>query len=172
MITAIVAYNKDFVIGDKNNGIPWRIKEDMKFFKDTTTGHPCVMGRKTWDSIPERFRPLPGRFNIVVSKGHKHFKFPDVGRDMVAAVCDVETALSLARQSPGGDVEVFVTGGSTIYNYCVNSGLLDRVLASEVKGHTDVEGGAFFPNLRLLGWEEKTLHEFEKFNVVEFLKPR
>lgn len=170
MASIIVAYNADHVIGDKNNGIPWRVPEDMKFFKETTTGHSVVMGRKTWESIPVKFRPLPGRFNVVVTSGHRSFEFPQSSDPNMMAACEsVEKALSLAKQfSLQG--EVFVTGGAQIYQYCVDHDLVDRVLASEIKGHLDVEGGAFFPNLKELGWEGKVLHEFDQFNVVEYTK--
>jgi len=66
MITLIVAYNKNLVIGDDTGNIPWKIPEDLKFFKEYTMGKPCIMGRKTWDSIPSQFKPLKGRTNIIV----------------------------------------------------------------------------------------------------------
>src|SRR5436190_578023 len=71
-ISLIVAVAENNVIG-RNNTLPWRLPADMKFFKEKTTGHCVVMGRKNYDSIPEKFRPLPGRTNIVVTR-QKDFK--------------------------------------------------------------------------------------------------
>ena len=169
-VTAIVAYNGKFVIGNDLGFVPWKIKEDLKFFKDTTMGHPCIMGRKTWDSIPAKFRPLPGRYNIVVTKNHQNFQFPENGRDSIAACESVEKAIALGRQmDPKG--EVFITGGSQIYNYCIKYGLVDRVLASEINNYLDVVGASFFPDLKSLKWEGQALKEFEEFKVVEY-RPR
>ena len=67
MIALIAALAKNRVIGDQNR-LLWHLPEDMRYFRDTTRGNPVIMGRKTWDSIPERFRPLPGRRNIVITR--------------------------------------------------------------------------------------------------------
>ncbi len=66
VIGAIWAQTTNGVIG-RDGGMPWSLPEDMAFFRRTTTGHPVIMGRRTWESLPERFRPLPGRTNIVVT---------------------------------------------------------------------------------------------------------
>jgi dihydrofolate reductase len=67
MINIIVATSTNLVIG-KDNDLPWHLPTDMKYFKDTTKGHIVVMGRKCWESIPEKYRPLPNRTNIVMSR--------------------------------------------------------------------------------------------------------
>ena len=66
-ISIIVAASTNNVIG-KENGLPWRLPTDMKFFKDKTQGHTVIMGRKSWDSIPAKYRPLPNRINVVMSR--------------------------------------------------------------------------------------------------------
>ena len=66
-VSLIVAVAANGVIG-KDNDLIWRLRDDMAFFKATTKGHHVIMGRKNWESIPERFRPLPGRPNIVLSR--------------------------------------------------------------------------------------------------------
>src|SRR5574343_682070 len=101
MTTLIVAYNKNFVIADKEGNIPWHIPEDLKFFKEMTTNNSCIMGRKTWESIP--IRPLPNRFNIIVSRSY--IKLPSTN---VAACNTVEAAIALGKQFAK---EVFVIGG-------------------------------------------------------------
>ena len=63
----VAAIARGGVIGSDGT-VPWHLPEDMAFFRDLTTGHPVVMGRRTWDSLPDRFRPLPGRRNIVVTR--------------------------------------------------------------------------------------------------------
>lgn len=107
-ISIIVALTSEGVIG-KRNDLPWpRIPADMKYFKETTMGHPVIMGRKTWESIPEKFRPLPGRVNIVLSKDPTFeaggaFVFPSL-----------ESALTNAAGFLGGE-EIFIIGGAQIY---------------------------------------------------------
>ncbi|PKZ67288.1 dihydrofolate reductase [Gordonia terrae] len=88
----------------RDNTIPWRVPEDVARFKELTVGHPVVMGRKTWDSLPPRFRPLPGRTNVVVTR--------DAGwsADGATVAGSVADALELA----GGD-HIGVIGGGEIY---------------------------------------------------------
>ena len=169
MVTAIVAYNKNFVIGDSTGNIPWHIPEDLKFFKEVTLGKPCIMGRKTWDSIPEKFKPLPGRTNIIVTRNQDQFikensKFFEI-ENPIQVYPSVEFALAKANKL---SKDVFVIGGGEIYQYCLKKGHIGRVLASEVKGHLDIKGKTFFPNLQKLGWDYKTVQEFSEFNVIEY----
>jgi dihydrofolate reductase len=159
-LTGIVAYNKHFVIADKLGKIPWHIKDDLNFFKQTTVGHPVIMGRLTWESLPDNFRPLPKRYNIVISKSVN-----SLGCDAIAT--SIEEAVSLAMSQPN-ITEAFVIGGAQIYQKFVDSKLLDRVLASEVKGYDEVDGSCFFPDLRNLGWQSKTLLLYPEFSVIEF----
>jgi len=102
----IWAQTEDGVIG-KDGGIPWHVPEDMAHFKATTTGHPVIMGRRTWESFPATFRPLPGRTNIVVSGS---------GRDLPGAVVvdSLDAALETARASPGAE-EIWIIGGGRVY---------------------------------------------------------
>ncbi|WTW99271.1 dihydrofolate reductase [Streptomycetaceae bacterium NBC_01309] len=110
----IWAQTLDGVIG-ADNTIPWRVPEDMAHFKATTLGHPVVMGRKTWDSLPPRFRPLTGRRNIVVTRD------PRWAADGAERAGSVKEALELAGTSPepGGSgetaTETWVIGGGEIY---------------------------------------------------------
>ena len=89
----------------RDNTIPWRVPEDVARFKELTVGHPVVMGRRTWDSLPPRFRPLPGRRNIVVTRD------PDWSADGAVAARSVFEALV----SAGDDASVGVIGGGEIY---------------------------------------------------------
>jgi dihydrofolate reductase len=158
------------VIGNNLGKVPWHIPEDIAFFKQTTMGHPCIMGRTTWDSIPTKFKPLPGRFNIIVTRGFRNFEFPDNRRGADMAACEsIEKAISLGRQyDPDG--EVFITGGGKVYQYCLDHDLVDRVLASEIHNHLEVEGATFFPDLKQLGWTGTVFKDYAEFTVMEYRK--
>jgi dihydrofolate reductase len=92
------------VIG-RGGDIPWRVPEDLARFKQVTTGHTVVMGRRTWDSLPARVRPLPGRRNVVLSRR----------TDFTAAGADVLGSLESAIASFGTEPEAWVIGGAQIY---------------------------------------------------------
>ena len=124
MITLVVAIADNGVIGN-NGAIPWQLPEDMKRFKALTLGHTVVMGRKTWDSLPPKNRPLPGRRNVVVTR--------DAGWQAEGA----ERAV-LDAALAGGDV--FVIGGAEIYRAALARA--DRIEFTEI--HRDFEGDAYF----------------------------
>lgn len=170
MITLVVAYNANFVIGDDSGGIPWHLPEDLKYFRQVTMGKPCIMGRKTWESIPSKFKPLPGRKNIIVTR--KKDVFFQWNAEYVVA-CDnpilIYTTIEMALEKALAlSDEVCVVGGGEIYRYCIDKGLADRVIASEIQGFLDVEGFAFFPNLKEMGWEKSKLQDFNDFSVFEY----
>lgn len=100
-VNMIVAAGKDGAIG-KNGDLIWHISSDLKRFKSLTMGHPVIMGRKTWESLPKK--PLPGRLNIVVSRN------PEFIAEGARVVASPEDALTLAGQS-----EPFIMGGEQIY---------------------------------------------------------
>lgn len=154
MITIIVAYDEAFVIGNKGE-IPWRLPEDMKHFKEITCSFPVIMGRNTYLSLPDRFRPLPGRHNIVISRSAY---FPEV-----TCVRSLEEAVAVAA----GDC--FIIGGGQVYREAIRKGLVDRVIASEVKGTHD--GDVFFLDLKSEGWIGEMKKQFDQFNVVEYHLP-
>jgi dihydrofolate reductase len=112
----------------------------MKFFRETTRGKPVIMGRKTWESLPAAFRPLPGRLNIVVSR-NPGFEAP--GASVVASLPE---ALAAA-----GDAEIaFVIGGAELYRQALP--LADRLLLTEIDQAYD--GDAFFPEFDRNTWTE------------------
>lgn len=106
-ISLIAALGHNRVIGNGND-LPWHLPGDLAHFKEITSGHPVIMGRKTWESLPEKFRPLPGRANFVVTRSGWYkatgaqtaFSFPE--------------ALSYAKEADGSD-EIFVIGGGELY---------------------------------------------------------
>jgi|694.fasta_scaffold08426_14 dihydrofolate reductase len=169
MVTLVVAYNKNFVIGDSQGNIPWHLPEDLRFFKEVTMGKPCIMGRKTWESLPDRFKPLPGRKNIIVTRNNDSF----FQHNTRYVLCDnpiyiaSTLELALAKAKKYSD-DACVIGGGEIYKYCIDNNLVDRVLASEVHGYLDIQGKTYFPNLTELGWHGETYQMFETFTVVDY----
>lgn len=128
----IYARARNGVIG-KDNAMPWHLPEDLAHFKQTTLGAPVIMGRKTWDSLPAKFRPLPGRRNIVVT------------RDAAWQAAGAERAGSLdAAIALCGDVErAWVTGGAEIYRLALSRA--DLAVVTEIEA--DFDGDAFAPEL-------------------------
>jgi dihydrofolate reductase len=120
------------VIG-KDNTIPWRLPEDMAHFKSVTMGRPVIMGRKTWDSLPAKFRPLPGRRNIVVTRQ------ADWRADGAQRAGSLEAALALCE---GAD-KAWVIGGAEIYRLA----LAHAEVAEVTEIEQDFEGDAFAPAL-------------------------
>jgi dihydrofolate reductase len=118
------------VIG-KDNALPWHLPEDMAHFKRTTLGCPVIMGRKTWDSLPPRFRPLPGRLNIVVSH---NASWQADGALRAASLAD-----ALALCPPGADA--WVIGGAQIYAAALP--LAHTAVVTEIA--QDFEGDVFAP---------------------------
>ncbi|WP_425859912.1 dihydrofolate reductase [Arthrobacter sp. TWP1-1] len=111
IVGMIWAQTNQGVIG-ADGGMPWHLPEDMAHFKRVTTGHPVVMGRRTWESFPEKFRPLPDRTNIVVTRQATWASTPEASGAVV--LDSVEEALVEAQFSPGGN-EVWVIGGGQVY---------------------------------------------------------
>lgn len=129
-LSLIVAMTESRVIG-VNNHLPWNIPEDLKRFKQITSGHPIVMGRKTFESIG---KPLPKRTNIVITRD-KTYRV-----EGGAVVHSFEEALAWARQCEGAD-EVFVIGGAEIFKLAIP--LAWRIYLTEVRW--PFEGDTFFP---------------------------
>ena len=128
MIYHVVAVSKNGVIG-KNGKLPWRFPADLKFFKNLTTGHTVIMGRKTFDSIG---KPLPNRENIVISRHPR----PEMAG--VKFVESVDQALLRAQKG-----KIFIIGGASIYRETVH--LIDGIYLTRI--HQDYEGDAFYPGV-------------------------
>lgn len=128
------------VIGAQG-AIPWHVPEDFAHFQRTTAGHPVVMGRLTWESLPGRVRPLPGRTNVVVTRRPG---WSDVGAVVASSV---PAALDLARRAPGGD-EVWVMGGGQVYAEAM--ALADRLVVTEID--LVVDGDAYAPAIDPAAW--------------------
>ena len=139
MISLIVAADENNVIGHQGS-LPWKLPADMKFFRETTKGHPVIMGRKTYASIG---RALPGRQNVVVTR-QEDFEAP--GCKVVNSLVDAIVVASMAD----GNEEIFVIGGGELYRDVLPSA--DRVYLTRV--HASVEGDTTFPELNPKEWKE------------------
>lgn len=128
----IYAKARNGVIG-RDGVMPWHLPEDLAHFKRTTMGAPVIMGRRTWESLPPRFRPLPGRRNIVVTRQ------PDWHAEGAVRAASLEEALRLCADAP----QAWVTGGAEIYRLALP--LADTVVATEIDA--EVEGDAYAPAL-------------------------
>lgn len=141
IISLIAALAQNRVIG-KNNDLPWHLPDDMKYFMQTTKGHHVIMGRKNYESIPEKFRPLPNRVNIVVTRQ------PDFDAPGSTVVHSLEEALEIARTNH--EPQVFIIGGAEIYYQGFT--LANRLYLTEI--NADIEGDTFFPAFNKNNWKE------------------
>ncbi|QWT47434.1 dihydrofolate reductase [Azospira inquinata] len=149
-LALIAAVGANRAIG-LNNRLLWSLPEDMAHFKALTQGRTVLMGRKTWESLPPRFRPLPGRRNIVISRN------PDYQAPGAELAHSLEAALALAARPQGGQesaaaslAEVFVIGGAQLYGEAL--ALADRLYLTEVADSPAAD--AFFPPVDGARWPE------------------
>jgi len=153
-IVVIAAVARNRVIG-KDNRLLWNIPEDMAHFKALTSGRTVIMGRKTWDSLPPRFRPLPGRRNIVISR---QADYPAPGAELAGSL---EQALQLAAS---GEESIFIIGGEQIYRQAM--AVADRLEITEVD--LEPEGDAWFPEIAAVDWKISAKSEFPGFAFVTY----
>jgi dihydrofolate reductase len=152
-LTLIAAVAKNGVIGIDNR-LPWRLPADLKHFKALTLGHTVIMGRKTWESLPAGFRPLPGRRNIVVTRNDGY------QAEGAAIAASLPAAVAAAD---GG--EAFVIGGAELYAAALP--LADRLQLTEID--TIFEGDTFFPAIDPHQWQEtarETHHDDAGFSYA------
>jgi dihydrofolate reductase len=138
LLTLIAAVARNGVIGIGNR-LPWHLPADLKHFKALTTGHTVIMGRKTWESLPAKFRPLPGRRNIVVTR--------NAGYQAEGAVVTNSLPAALAAAESG---EAFVIGGAELYVAAMP--LANRLQLTEIEA--SIEGDTWFPAIDHRQWQE------------------
>jgi dihydrofolate reductase len=153
MVSLIVAKSENNVIG-KDGNIPWYIPEDLKRFKKITTNNVVIMGRKTYESLPKEYRPLPNRLNIIISR-NKNYK---------AENCLVFNNLEKAIRKAGTNKEIFIIGGSEIYNEGLK--YTNKIYLTEVLG--DFDGDTHFPTLGT-GWKEVKREEKGGYRFIDLV---
>jgi len=157
IISLIAAVSKNLVIG-KNNDLPWHLPDDMKYFMQTTKEHYVIMGRKNYESIPEKFRPLPNRTNIVVTR-KQDFQAPHC-----IVVHSIEAGLALAKQA--NQQETFIIGGAEIYK--LGLPIANRLYLTEIDAL--IEGDTYFPQINMQDWKEvsRKHHEVDARHAYAF----
>ena len=155
MLSLIAAVAKNNCIGQSNR-LPWHIPEDLKRFKELTTGKIVLMGRKTWESIPEKFRPLPNRKNIIITR-QKDYSAP-AGVEIYQ---DIDAALTAHP-----DQEIMVMGGAEIYRQTIDRAI--KLYITEV--NQTVDGDVFFPEIDPTMWKEVERENHAGFSFVKYNK--
>lgn len=150
MVSIIVAIAQNGTIGDKNT-LLWHIKEDMRFFRTTTSGHAVVMGRKTFESLGSR--PLPKRTNIVITRADRQFEGAITAHSLEEAIAMV-----------AGDEEIFIIGGAQIYAEALS--VADRMYITHVE--RDYEGDTSFPAIDFDKWTLVASERYEHGEEYEY----
>ena len=135
MISYLWAHDENGLIGNKNE-LPWRLPADLKYFKETTMGHPIVMGRKTFESIG---RPLPGRTNIILTRD------PDYQANGCLVFHSKDELLGWIEEN---GTEVFITGGSEVFKLFLDA--VNRLYVTRIRA--TFEGDTYFPELDWKKW--------------------
>jgi len=165
-VSIIVAVANENVIG-KDNDLVWHLPKDMKFFMDTTLHHYVIMGRKNYESIPEKYRPLKNRMNVIVTR-NKDFQAPDC-----SIVSSIREGIDVAKAN--GEKECFIIGGGQIYKESLEMNVVDKMYITHID--EEFEGDTFFPNFNKEDWNLRVLSEHQKdeknahnFIVIEYTK--
>ena len=150
-VTIVVAISENHVIGSDNK-LLWYLPQDLKHFKEITSGHTVIMGRKTYESVG---RPLPNRRNMVITR-------QDITITGFEVVNSIEAALELCKT----EEEVFIVGGAEIYKQAMH--LTDRIDLTIV--HQQFEGDSVFPDIDPQIWQETSRqnHEADEKNPIPF----
>lgn len=154
-VTLVAAVAANGVIG-ADGEMPWYHPEDLRHFKATTTGHPVVMGRRTYESIVDRLgEPLPDRLNVVLTS--RDLDLPEGA----VRTGSVDEALAIAADA---DDEVFVVGGATVYEQLLDRA--DRLVLTEI--HASHEGDTYFPDWDRDAWVEVDRDDRESLSFVTY----
>lgn len=147
-VSLIVAMDLDRGIG-RDNDLMWHLPNDMKFFKDTTRDHVVVMGRKNYDSIPEKFRPLPHRENVILTR-NTSFEAPN---------CVVFNSLESFLEHYKSETErtVFIIGGGEIYRLALEADVVEEMYLTHINKRYNAD--TFFPEFNLKDWKVETIME-------------
>ena len=150
-VSIIVAVANENVIG-KDNDLAWHLPKDMKFFMDTTLHHYVIMGRKNYESIPEKYRPLKNRTNVVVTR-NKDYQAPEC-----VVVASIREGIEAAKIN--GDQECFIIGGGQIYKESLEMNIVDKMYITHID--EKFEGDTFFPEFKKEDWNLRVLMEHQK----------
>lgn len=164
-VSLIVAMDRNRGIG-RDNDLMWHLPNDMRFFKETTENQIVVMGRKNYDSIPEKYRPLPNRENVILTKNTA----------FEASNCSVFNSLHAALSAYESDKnrKLFIIGGGQIYKLALDANILEEMFITHIDG--DYEADTFFPDFNESDWNKELLmsqsiderhqHDFKVFRYT------
>ncbi len=152
-ISIIVAASANLVIG-RNNDLPWKLPTDMKNFKKITEGYPVIMGRKSWESLPPKFRPLPNRVNVVLTSDTNKDNYKNA-----IIVRSLEEALNIF------DSEVFIIGGAQLYKEAFK--YADKLYFTEI--FNTIEGDTYLEGFNINDWKPIYESEVMEENGIEFI---
>jgi dihydrofolate reductase len=159
MIKLIVAKGSNDVIG-KDNDLIWHLPADMRFFTQSTKGNIVIMGRRNWDSIPLKYRPLSDRINVVITRDES-FKHHD---------CEVFNTIedALFHYKRISEKDVYIIGGGQIYDYAVKHDLVDEMLITFID--EAFEGDTWFPKIDESKWTKECIlvHKKDEKNAYDF----
>lgn len=167
-VALIVAMDQDRGIG-RNNDLMWHLPLDMRFFKETTSNHIVVMGRKNFESIPEKYRPLPNRENAILTRN----------TSFTAPGCVVFNSLESCLENYSSESErtVFIIGGGEIYKESLALDCLDELYITHIEGSFGAD--TFFPHFDLTKWNVSTLFTHSKdekheasFSILKYTKAK
>ncbi len=154
MLSLIAGISQNNCIGH-NGQLPWHIPEDLKHFREVTAGKTVLMGRKTWESLPEKFRPLPNRTNLIITR-QTDYSVP----------AGVEIYTTIEEAVTKHPEEVIVIGGAEIYKQTIDQA--DRLYITHI--NQTVTGDAFFPEIDLNVWKEIEREDHEGYSFVTYKK--
>lgn len=159
MVKLIVAKGSNDVIG-KNNDLIWHLPADMKFFTQSTKGNIVVMGRRNWDSIPLKYRPLSERVNVVITR-NKDFNHPDC-----LVFNSLKDAIETLKSTSTADI--YIIGGGQIYAESLKNNLVDEMLVTFIDAEFD--GDTWFPEINESVWIKELVltHEKDDKNPYSF----
>ncbi|MCU0439401.1 MAG: dihydrofolate reductase [Raineya sp.] len=165
MTSLVVAVAENNIIGIQGR-LPWRLSDDLKFFKHLTENHVLIMGRKTFESLPKK---LPNRVHIIVTRNKKY----NLDDDDCFVVSCLDEALDFSKTFFAK--QTFVIGGGEIYQQALDKKIVDKIYLTKVKAQP--EGDTFFINANWDNWEEKSRTSFFKgeknefdFDIIELIK--
>lgn len=140
-IKLIVAASENNIIGKENN-LPWHLPDDMLFFKQKTLDSVVIMGRNNYLSIPQKYRPLPNRFNIILTN-----KSSFLAKDCLV-LNSLEKAIETGKKMKK---DIFVIGGGQLYHYALQNNLIDIIYLTRV--HSIINGDTYFPKIDKKKWD-------------------
>lgn len=154
-INSIVAVSNNNVIG-KGNDLPWHLPNEFNYFKTVTKGSVVVMGRKCWESLPTKFRPLPNRLNIVLTRDK------DYQAKGAIVISNLESVIDAYKNS---STDIFIIGGSEIYKQSFK--LVDKVYLTRIL--TDVEGDVYLQGFDEKEWVLSYTSDVNRENDMEYV---